>query len=173
MLNRRILRIKAFQILFSYAGNRSMTLEEALAALDGSCEATRDLYLLMLSIVGPLTAEAARRTVARHRFREKHGVAFPDVEEMAQIVVELRDHVGRGALLRAEDLRRAGRAGKRVADVAGGRDARFLKPWISSRDGDAEKRVERASAPWYFPAARIKQVVSERLRHARAAVDRG
>ena len=67
MLNRRILRIKAFQILFSYAGNRGMTLQEALSALDASCEATRDLYLLMLSIAGPLTAEAARRTEAASR----------------------------------------------------------------------------------------------------------
>ena len=67
MLNRRILRIKAFQILFSYAGNRTMTLEDALSALDASCEATRDLYLLMLSIAGPLTAEAARRTEAASR----------------------------------------------------------------------------------------------------------
>ena len=52
MLNRRILRIKAFKILYSYSGNRTMTLTEALSALDTSCEATRDLYLQMLSVVG-------------------------------------------------------------------------------------------------------------------------
>ena len=69
MLNRRILRIKAFKVLYSYAENRTMTLQEALAELDTSCEATRDLYLYMLSIAGPLTAEAARRTeAASHKF---------------------------------------------------------------------------------------------------------
>ena len=67
MLNRRILRIKAFKVLYSYAENRTMTLQEALAELDTSCEATRDLYLYMLSIAGPLTAEAARRTEAASR----------------------------------------------------------------------------------------------------------
>ena len=67
MLNRRILRIKAFKVLYSYAENRTMTLNEALSALDISCEATRDLYLLMLSIAGPLTAEAARRAEAASR----------------------------------------------------------------------------------------------------------
>ena len=67
MLNRRILRIKAFQVLYSYAENRTMTLAEALSALDGSCEATRDLYLLLLAVAGPLTEEAARRTEAASR----------------------------------------------------------------------------------------------------------
>ena len=37
MLNRRMLRIKAFKILYSYAENRDMTLKEALSALDISC----------------------------------------------------------------------------------------------------------------------------------------
>ena len=60
MLNRRILRIKVFKVLYSYAENRSLTLPEALDALDASCEATRDLYLYLLSIVIPLTGEAAR-----------------------------------------------------------------------------------------------------------------
>ncbi len=81
MLNRRILRIKAFQILFSYAGNRAMTLEDALAALDASCEATRDLYLLMLSIAGPLTAEAARRTeAASHKFNPTEEELHPNLK---------------------------------------------------------------------------------------------
>lgn len=60
MLNRRILRIKVFKVLYSYAENRSLTLEEAMASLEASCEATRDLYLLLLSIAGPLTAQARR-----------------------------------------------------------------------------------------------------------------
>ena len=61
MLNRRILRIKAFKVLYSYAENPDLTLKEALDALDVSCEATRDLYLYMLAVIPALTAEAARR----------------------------------------------------------------------------------------------------------------
>ena len=69
MLNRRILRTKAFKALYSYAENHGMTLREAEAMLDISCESTRDLYLFLLSIVGPLTAEARSRTeAARSKF---------------------------------------------------------------------------------------------------------
>jgi N utilization substance protein B len=76
-----MLRIKAFKILYSYAENRDMTLKEALSALDISCEATRDLYLLMLSIVGPLTAEAARRTeAARLKFNPTEEELHPNLK---------------------------------------------------------------------------------------------
>ena len=79
MLNRRILRIKAFKVLYSYAENRTLTLQEALADLDTSCEATRDLYLYMLSIAGPLTAEAARRTeAAGHKFNPTEEELHPN-----------------------------------------------------------------------------------------------
>ena len=64
MLNRRILRIKAFKILYAYAISGNMTLDEALAQLDASCEATRDLYLMMLSIIPPLAREAGARIEA-------------------------------------------------------------------------------------------------------------
>lgn len=61
MLNRRILRIKAFKLIYAYAINDKITLDEALADLDNSCEATRDLYLFMLGIIPQLTGESARR----------------------------------------------------------------------------------------------------------------
>ncbi len=64
MLNRRILRIKAFKVMYEYAVRGGMTLEDALSELDRSCEATRDLYLFMLSIVRPLTDEAKARIEA-------------------------------------------------------------------------------------------------------------
>lgn len=81
MLNRRILRIKAFKVLYSYAENRDMTLKEALSVLDISCEATRDLYLYMLSIVIPLTAEAARRTeAARQKFNPTEEELHPNLK---------------------------------------------------------------------------------------------
>lgn len=76
MLIRRILRIKAFKTIFCYAENPSLTLKEALAFLDLSCESTRDLYLFMLSLIGPLTKEAsARIEAARKKFN-------PSAEEL-------------------------------------------------------------------------------------------
>lgn len=81
MLNRRILRVKAFKVLFSYAENRTMTLQEALAVLDTSCEATRDLSLYLLSMAGPLTAEAARRAeAARHKFNPTEEELHPNLK---------------------------------------------------------------------------------------------
>ena len=64
MLNRRILRIKAFKVLYAniLAGNSS--LAQAESQLDQSCEATRDLYLYMLSVVPPLTQIAKDRIEA-------------------------------------------------------------------------------------------------------------
>ena len=69
MLNRRILRVKAFKALYAYAENPDLTLKEVLAGLDASSEATRDLYLYMMAVVPALTAEAARRVeAARGKF---------------------------------------------------------------------------------------------------------
>lgn len=69
MLNRRILRIKAFKLIYSRTENAAMTLREGEAQLELSCEATRDLYLFLLSIVGPLTIEAKERIeAARGKF---------------------------------------------------------------------------------------------------------
>ena len=64
MLNRRILRIKAFKVLYSYAENPSMTLKEAQSQLEMSCKATRSLYLFMLAIIPALTEEARARIEA-------------------------------------------------------------------------------------------------------------
>ena len=64
MLNRRILRIKVFKVLYSYAENHGMTANEALDAFRDSCEATRDLYLFLLGIIPPLTDVARRRIEA-------------------------------------------------------------------------------------------------------------
>ena len=69
MLGRRILRIKAFKVLYGYAVTGNMSLAEALEKLDESCEATRDLYLFMLSIISPLTETArARINLAKTKF---------------------------------------------------------------------------------------------------------
>ncbi len=69
MLNRRILRIKAFKVLYSHAVTGSMDLEGALARLDLSCESTRELYLFLLGSMSPLCREArARIEAARSKF---------------------------------------------------------------------------------------------------------
>lgn len=69
MLNRRILRIKAFKVLYSLAENPSLTLKEAESQLSLSCESTRNLYLFLLGIPAALTAEArSRMEAARSKF---------------------------------------------------------------------------------------------------------
>lgn len=81
MLNRRILRIKAFKVLYSYAENQSMTLKEAEAELEMSCQATRDLYLYMLSLVTPLTKEASDRIeAARAKFNPTEEEKNPNLK---------------------------------------------------------------------------------------------
>lgn len=81
MLNRRILRIKAFKVLYAYAENPDLTLKEALGSLEVSCEATRDLYLYMLEVIPALTQEAARRTeAARTKFNPTEEELHPNLK---------------------------------------------------------------------------------------------
>jgi len=64
MLNRRILRIKAFKVIYAYAIREDMTPDEALSYLDKSCEAVRDLYVFMMGMVSPLSREEGLRIEA-------------------------------------------------------------------------------------------------------------
>jgi N utilization substance protein B len=81
MLNRRILRIKAFKVLYAYAENPDLSLKEALGSLEASCEATRDLYLYMLEVIEALTQEAARRTeAARTKFNPTQEELHPNLK---------------------------------------------------------------------------------------------
>ena len=64
MLNRRILRIKAFKVLYSSVLCGNTSLSQAESQLDQSCEAVRDLYIYMLGIVSPLTRIARERIEA-------------------------------------------------------------------------------------------------------------
>jgi len=81
MLNRRILRIKAFKVLYSYAENPSMTASEAESQLEISCEATRSLYLFMLNIIPSLTAEAKTRIeAARAKFNPTEEEKNPNMK---------------------------------------------------------------------------------------------
>ena len=81
MLNRRILRIKAFKTLYSYAENPTMDLKEARKQLEVSCEATRDLYLLMMALIPALTSEALSRIEsARNKFNPTDQERFPNMK---------------------------------------------------------------------------------------------
>lgn len=61
MLNRRILRIKAFKELFAIEMLPDKSLASASKELDAAMESTRDLYLFMLASVSALTRVAQER----------------------------------------------------------------------------------------------------------------
>ncbi|MBQ9892806.1 MAG: hypothetical protein IJM35_06595 [Bacteroidales bacterium] len=98
MLNRRILRIKAFKVLYSSAEDGNMSLKDAQAILDASCEATRDLYLLMMSFIGALVDEASRRIeAARGKFNPTEEDLSPNMKfvrnRMAGVLLDDPDFV--------------------------------------------------------------------------------
>lgn len=64
MLNRRILRVKVYKVLYSCAENQALSLKDALSELNAGLEAARDLYIYLLGIIPALTAEASRRIEA-------------------------------------------------------------------------------------------------------------
>ncbi len=81
MLNRRILRIKAFKVLYSYAEDPTMTLAEAQSQLETSCEAARSLYLFMLDIIPYITREASQRIEnARRKFNPTEEEKNPNLK---------------------------------------------------------------------------------------------
>lgn len=93
MLNRRILRIKAFKVLYSYAENPQMTLKEAENELGKSCEATRDLYLFMLAIISPLTKEAKNRIeIAQSKFNPTDEEKNPNMKFVLNSLAPLFDN---------------------------------------------------------------------------------
>lgn len=90
MLNRRILRIKAFKVIYSRIENASLSLKEGEAQLGLSCESTRDLYLFLLSIVGPLTAEAQERiTAAMGKFNPTEEELHPNLKFTNNLIAPL------------------------------------------------------------------------------------
>lgn len=90
MLNRRILRIKAFKVLYSYAENPAMTLKEAQAQLEMSCKSTRSLYLFMLAIIPALTEEARTRIeAARAKFNPTEEEKHPNLKFVENSIAPL------------------------------------------------------------------------------------
>lgn len=92
MLNRRILRIKVFKVLYGSVLAGGGTLAEAEAGLDASCEATRDLYVFMLGIVPPLTRVARERLEsARKKFNPTEEERNPNMKFADNALARLLD----------------------------------------------------------------------------------
>ncbi len=81
MLNRRILRIKAFKVLYGNVLAGETSLSHAQVQLEQSCEAARDLYIYMLSIVSPLTQIARERIeAAQKKFNQTEEERNPNMK---------------------------------------------------------------------------------------------
>ncbi len=93
MLNRRILRIKAFKTLYMSSIVGRNDLIEGLKNLEISCEATRDLYLYMLAIISPITQEAAhRQEAAKLKFNPSEDEANPNTKFVNNRLAQLLDN---------------------------------------------------------------------------------
>ncbi len=92
MLNRRILRIKAFKVLYSSVLADNMSLAQAEAQLELSCEATRDLYVYMLGIVSPLTKIAQERIeMGKAKFNPSEEERNPNMKFAENALARLLD----------------------------------------------------------------------------------
>ena len=90
MLNRRILRIKAFKVIYSRTENPSMSVDEGETQLELSCEATRTLWLFLLAVIPALTAEAARRIeAARGKFNPSDEERNPNMKFVSNRIAPL------------------------------------------------------------------------------------
>ena len=92
MLNRRILRIKAFKVLYSSVLADNMSLSQAEAQLELSCEAARDLYIYMLGIVSPLTNIAKERIeAAKQKFNPSEEERNPNMKFAENALARILD----------------------------------------------------------------------------------
>ena len=92
MLNRRILRIKAFKVLYGGVLSGNMSLSQAESQLELSCEAARDLYIYMLGIVSPLTEVARERIeAAKSKFNPTEEEKNPNMKFAENELAKLLD----------------------------------------------------------------------------------
>jgi N utilization substance protein B len=92
MLNRRILRIKAFKVLYGNVLAGETSLSQAQVQLEQSCEAARDLYIYMLSIVSPLTQVARERIeAAQKKFNQTEEERNPNMKFVENQLAKLLD----------------------------------------------------------------------------------
>ena len=92
MLNRRILRIKAFKTLYGGVMAGNISLSQAETQLEAACEAARDLYVYMLGIISPLTNIAAERIeAARGKFNPTEEERNPNMKFVENSLARLLD----------------------------------------------------------------------------------
>ena len=92
MLNRRILRIKAFKTLYGSVLSGEMSLQQAEVNLEASCEATRDLYVFMLGVVSPLTQVAKDKIeAAKSKFNPTEQEKNPNMKFAENALAVLLD----------------------------------------------------------------------------------
>ena len=81
MLNRRLLRIKAFKVLFSTRQDGAAAHEPARKELLLSCEKTVDLYYFLLNVCGSLKQVAYDKIeAARHKFHPTEAERNPNMK---------------------------------------------------------------------------------------------
>jgi N utilization substance protein B len=81
MLNRRLLRIKAFKVLFSTWQDGEAALEPARKELLRSCEKTVDLYYFLLNVCGSLKMVASDKIeAARNKFHPTEAERNPNMK---------------------------------------------------------------------------------------------
>jgi hypothetical protein len=94
MLNRRILRIKAFKTLYGSVLSGNMSLAQAEASLEASCEAARDLYVYMLGVISPLTNVAREKIeAAKAKFNPTEEERNPNMKFVENALAELLDKI--------------------------------------------------------------------------------
>ena len=92
MLNRRILRIKAFKVLYGSVLSGEKSLAQAQSQLEQSCEAARDLYIYMLSIISPLTNVARERIeAAQKKYNQTEEEKNPNMKFADNALAQLLD----------------------------------------------------------------------------------
>ena len=93
MLNRRILRIKAFKAIYSFTENQSVSLRDLETQLDRSLESTRDLYLFLLCSISPVSKESrARLEAARGKFNPSQEELHPNFKFADNLIAPLFDN---------------------------------------------------------------------------------
>lgn len=90
MLTRRLLRVKAFKVLFSNMAQETPSIDKMKKELRFSCEKTQELYWFLLSICKPLVNVARERIEAgKRKYRATPEEANPNYRFVNNAFVEL------------------------------------------------------------------------------------
>lgn len=90
MLSRRVIRIKAFQVLFAFESSHSESIDSAEKELLLSCEKCRDLYYFLLNVCSPLVRVAEDKIEAlKGKFNPTEEEANPNYKFVENRFVKL------------------------------------------------------------------------------------